>query len=58
MEIVAFILFIIAAVLFGLAAFNRNVTNPPRFNEVALGLCVLTVGFIIQFCSNNQQVHF
>jgi hypothetical protein len=37
------LLFLIAAILFGIAAFNV----PARFNLVAAGLCFFTVPFIL-----------
>lgn len=43
MELLALVLCILAAVLFGIAAFNV----PARINLVAAGLCALTVGAFI-----------
>jgi uncharacterized membrane protein YGL010W len=55
-NVFAFVLFIIAAVIFFLvsdAALTRY-----RRSSVALGLGVLTVGFIIQFCAASHEIHF
>lgn len=56
MNVFAFILFIIAAVIFFLL--SDTVAGRYQRSSVALGLGVLTVGFIIQFCAKAQQVTF
>jgi hypothetical protein len=38
------LLFLIAAILFGIAAFNI----PARFNLIAAGLCFFTIPFILE----------
>jgi uncharacterized integral membrane protein len=56
-NIIAFILFLIAAVIFLVA--DREVGLRYRaWVSVPLGLCLLTVGFIVQFCSATHTVHF
>lgn len=56
MNIIAFILFLIAAVLFFVA--ERPVVNRYSWANVPLGLFFLTVGFIVQFCTSNHTVTF
>lgn len=53
MPLIALILFIVAAVIFLVAALG---TVHERVNLVALGLCVLTVGFICQFLIHGTLV--
>lgn len=56
MNVFAFILFLIAAVIFFLL--SDNVAGRYQRTSVALGLGVLTVGFIVQFCTASHPVHF
>jgi uncharacterized membrane protein YGL010W len=56
MNIFAFILFVIAAVIFFLL--SDTVAGRYQRTSVALGLGVLTVGFIVQFCTATHQIHF
>lgn len=56
MNVFAFILFVIAAVIFFLL--SDDVATRYRRTSVALGLGVLTVGFIVQFCTTAHTIHF
>ena len=56
MNIFAFVLFVIAAVIFFLL--TDTVAGRYRRSSVALGLGVLTVGFIVQFCAQSHTVTF
>lgn len=56
MNVIAFVLFVIAAVIFFLL--SDEVAGRYRRSSVALGLGVLTVGFIVQFCAVSRQIHF
>lgn len=53
MAVVAFVLLLIAAVLFAVE-FLRSAWQ----NLTALGLCLLTIGIIVQWCSTHHQVTF
>jgi hypothetical protein len=56
MNIIAFILLIIAAVLF-LA--GGNYRNAPRwYSNTNLGMALLTVGLIVQFAATSHSVTF
>jgi len=50
-HLIAFILFLLAAFSFGIAAWVTK-------SLIALGLCVLTVGFIVQFGTLTHTIHF
>jgi hypothetical protein len=52
----AFVLLLIAAVLFGVAAILVR-PHVPAF-LVYLGLCLLTIGLIVQFASSSHSVTF
>jgi hypothetical protein len=52
MPVIALVLFIVAAVLFALAAWEQ----PHSWRLVPLGLAVLTVGFICQFLIHSGIV--
>lgn len=54
MNTFSLIFFCVAAVLFFLAV----IQIPSRVQWVALGLSVLTVGFIIQFMATTHSQHF
>lgn len=56
MNIIAFVLFVIAAVIFFLV--SDAVLTRYRRSSVALGLGVLTVGFIVQLCTTSHHVTF
>lgn len=56
MNFIALILFIVAAVVFFLVP-DARLTRYGR-SSVALGLGILTVGFIVQFCSTHHSVTF
>lgn len=56
MHVISLILFIVAAVIFFLVS-DATLTRYHR-SSVALGLGVLTVGFIVQFCTVSHPVHF
>lgn len=56
MNVFALILFIVAAVIFFLL--NDGVAGRYNRSSVALGLGVLTVGFIVQFCAHSHTVTF
>jgi hypothetical protein len=56
MNVFSLILFIIAAVIFFLL--TDDFAGRYRRTSVALGLGVLTVGFIVQFCTVNHPIHF
>jgi uncharacterized YccA/Bax inhibitor family protein len=62
MHIVSLLLFMLAAIIFAVDFFLASpvrVTTPRRYQTlVSLGLCVLTVGFIVQFLTLNHPVHF
>jgi uncharacterized membrane protein YGL010W len=51
MNVLAFVLILIAAVLFGI---NAWITK----SLVALGLCLLSVGFIVQFAATSHTFTF
>lgn len=56
MNIIAFILFIAAAVIF---LIGEPITGRFRLaTGTSLGLAVLTVGFIIQLCADEHTVTF
>jgi len=55
MNIVAFILLIIAAVLF---LVGGNYRNAPHWYSTNLGLALLTVGLIVQFTATSRSVTF
>lgn len=56
MNIIALILFIIAAVLFLLGRGYRNA--PGWYSDTNLGLFFLTVGFIVQLAAKSHSIHF
>jgi hypothetical protein len=56
MNIVAFILLIIAAVLFLVGGNYRNA--PHWYSNTNLGLALLTVGLIVQFTATSRSVTF
>lgn len=62
MSVVAFILFVVAAILFLLNWFTDRVattsTNRWPASLTDLGLCLLTTGFIVQFCEHSNKIHF
>ena len=53
MSVIAFVLLLIAAVLFAVEFLRSNWQS-----LVALGLCLLTVGIIVQWCSTHHTVIF
>jgi hypothetical protein len=53
MNILAFVLLVIAAALFAVEFFRSAWTN-----LVALGLALLTSGLIVQFCATHHSVTF
>jgi len=57
MEIIAFILFVIAAVLFLISGPAFHIGGQ-QYNGIPLGLALLTIGFIVQFCTTARQVTF
>jgi cytochrome c biogenesis factor len=54
-NVIAFVLLIVAAVVFlaGDPFWSRW-----RRGSVAVGLFFLTVGLVVQFCTQNHSVHF
>jgi hypothetical protein len=55
-NVIAFVLFIVAAVIFFLV--SDTVSGRWGRSSVALGLGVLTVGFIVEFCAKTHSVTF
>lgn len=55
MNVIALILFIIAAVIF---LFATPLSTRMRLPALNLGLAVLTVGFIVEFCATKHFVTF
>lgn len=53
MNIVAFILILVAAALFAVEFFRSQWQN-----LIALGLCLLSVGFLFEFAAKSHTVHF
>lgn len=53
MSIFAFIIAVVAAVIFGVEA-----SRPRPFAWLPLGLCLLTVALIVQFCHPLATIHF
>jgi hypothetical protein len=56
MNVIALILFIVAAVLFLVGGNYRNA--PGWYSGTNLGLAFLTVGFIVQFASSSHAITF
>lgn len=53
MDLVALILLLVAAILFAVEFMRSNWQS-----LTSLGLCLLTVGLIVQFTSDNRSVIF
>jgi hypothetical protein len=60
-NVIALILFIIAAVLFVFGGAYRPATREGGYawySHTNLALAILTVGFIVQFCATSHSVTF
>lgn len=53
MEIIAFIIALIAVFVFALVAANK----PSRWNLLGVGLALLTAAWVIQLVTSGHQVH-
>lgn len=58
MNVVAFILFVVAAVAFFMCSLPRARAEVNRIDLLPWALGVLTVGFIVQFCHGGNAVNF
>lgn len=53
MEIIAFIIALVAVAVFAVAATNK----PVRYNLIAIGLALLTTSWIVELITVQRQVH-